>query len=127
KSTYLIDRVRGVAGEAEVWMSAGSWQQNVQMLITNAFMGSGALINYEATGSRSLEAQREFATASFLIGRGAHQFLQFSDARHKSFEQLSPLYRMHVGLPLRTYRHLRQYFHHAVYRRYYTKGVAVVN
>jgi hypothetical protein len=126
KSTYLVDRVGSVAGEAEVWMQGGSWQVNVQMLIDNAHVGTGALINFNAKAS-ALEQQREYITASFLIGRGHHQYLQFSDAGHKSFEQLSPLYRMPIGIPLRAYWRLADYFHHGVYRRYYTKGVAVAN
>ena len=103
RSTYLIAKVGRVAGEAEVWMAAGSWQQNVQMLISTARSGSGCLVNFNAR-SRSLERQREYITASFLIGRGRHEYLQFSDSAHKSFQQLSPLYKMPIGTPLRQRR-----------------------
>jgi hypothetical protein len=88
RSTYLIDRVGNVAGEAEVWMAAGTWKQNVQMLINNARFGSGCLVNFDAS-PKSLERQREYITASFLIGRGRHQFLQFSDTRASSSSHAS--------------------------------------
>jgi hypothetical protein len=126
RSTYLIDRVGKVAGEAEVWMIAGTWQQNVQMLIDNGHSGSGCLVNYNAKPTR-LKHQREYITASFLIGRGKHQYLQFSDSAHKSFEELSPLYKMRIGKPLHHYARLGRYFHHGVYRRRFRNGIAVAN
>jgi hypothetical protein len=126
RSTYLIDRVGNVAGEAEVWMAAGTWKQNVQMLINNARFGSGCLVNFDAS-PKSLERQREYITASFLIGRGRHQFLQFSDTRHKSFQQLSRLYRMPIGTPLLQRHWVSGYFHHGVYRRRFRHGIAIAN
>jgi hypothetical protein len=126
KSTDMIDQTGTVAGEAERWMYAGTWQQNVQMLIDNNRNGTGALLNYTAS-STNLEAQREYATASFLIGRGPHQFLQFSDATHQSFQQLSPLYNMPIGQPLTTYTSVTSYLHGGVYRRDYTNGTAIAN
>lgn len=126
RSTRLIDRVGNVAGEAEVWMIAGTWQQNVQMLIDNARSGSGCLVNFNAKPTR-LKHQRQYITASFLIGRGKHQYLQFSDPAHKSFEELSPLYKMRIGRPLRHHARLGRYFHHGVYRRRFRNGIAVAN
>jgi Hypothetical glycosyl hydrolase family 15 len=127
KSTNMIDTTGTVAGEAEVWMQAGSWAQNVQMLIDNARNGTGALLNYDASTSVPLEQAREFATASFLIGRGPHQFLQFSDSAHHSYEQLSPLYQMPIGAPVETFTNVSSYLQGGVYQRDFTNGKALAN
>jgi hypothetical protein len=97
------------------------------MLIDNARRGTGALLNYEARTNANLEQTREYVTASFLIGRGPHQFLQFSDATHRSYQQLSPLYQLPIGIPTETFANVRSYVRGGVYQRAFTNGKALAN
>jgi len=123
------------AGEAQTWLSRNAlsltpaeWAADVQMVMSSARAGSSMMVRYQCNCSgSSVDAQREYALATYLLANTGRAFFDFEYNGTKDFESWSPLYDLNLGLPQQTETSVSGYLRGGAYQRAYSGGLVVVN
>ena len=130
-------------GWAETWLrpwtaAAGdyptlaAWGKSVQMLMDAGTKGRAIAVTVKLWGQATADqrtAWRQFALASYLLGRSGHAYFEYSPSRSVApwAEQRSPLYRYRLGAPVHTNASLASYLHGGLYQRTFARGRVLVN
>jgi hypothetical protein len=123
------------AGEAQTWLSRDAldltpqeWAADVQMVMSSGRSGSSMMVRYQCncTGY-SVNAQRVYALATYLLANTGKAFFDFEYNGTKDFESWSSLYDLNLGHPLQTEGTVSGYLKGGAYQRAYSGGLVVVN